>query len=443
LIEYLNRQIHCTCGRVHSAEIMIVELGSGAAAKLPSILSRLGFNHPFVLADTNTHAVLGKKILHILAGAGILYTDFVLEDEEVVPDEKTIGTVLMQFNPDCDVIIAVGSGTINDICRYISHRVKLPYISAATAPSMDGYASTVAPLITASLKTTYPAHAPVAIIGDVDVLAEAPLPMIAAGFGDILGKITCLADWQLSAVINDEYYCPEIAGMMEIALENTLSSLEGLAKRDHQAVYKLMEALILAGVAMSFAGNSRPASGSEHHLSHFWEMVLLFDNRKQILHGTKVGIGTVLVLKLYQMLKREKLDFTKLKQLQPFQNYEDWEQSVGKAFGPAAESVIKLEQNAGKNLQENRLKRIAKMEERWSEIESIIKGMPEPEYAIRLLEELGGPTAPEQIGIDGETVYSSILYAKEIRDRYTVLQLLWDLGLLEEFAKLNGTFDKN
>ncbi|NLJ86532.1 MAG: sn-glycerol-1-phosphate dehydrogenase [Firmicutes bacterium] len=434
LTDFLDSPFECDCGKSHTSDIKTVEIASGALSKLPELIRKLGHEKAFVVADSNTYGVAGRKVLEYLQASGIPHEYFLFETLEVVPDEAAIGSLLMHFDTACDLVIGIGTGTINDMCRFISHRMGRSYFIVATAPSMDGFASTVAPLITNNLKTTYEAHTPEAIIADLDILADAPMPMIAAGFGDILGKSTCLCDWRLSSIINGEYYCETIASMMELALQRTIACKDGLINRDKTAIGQLTEALILAGIAMSYAGNSRPASGSEHHLSHFWEMRYLFAGRKAVLHGAKVGIGTVIVLKLYEYLRNAHLDFEKIEASPTPAMDAGWRQEIERVFGPAAKEIILLEEKAGKNSPQQRQQRIGSIRKHWKEIQDVINTLPTASEAEELLLDTKGPSRPQAVGLTENTVKESVIYAKEVRNRYTILQLLWDLNLLEPYA---------
>jgi glycerol-1-phosphate dehydrogenase [NAD(P)+] len=434
LAEFLDHSIPCDCGRNHSTTLQMVEISSGALAKLPKSLRQLGYHRPFIVSDVNTQAIAGRQVADVLEQADLPYVALTIDTPEVVPDEATLGRVFMRFDLNCDLIIAVGSGTINDICRFVSHRLGRPYIVVATAPSMDGFASSVAPLITNNLKTTYAAQIPLAIFADLDVLTKAPLSMIAAGFGDVLGKYTCLLDWRLAALINNEYYCETIAALVKLALQRTIANTDGLLNREQAAIAQLTEALILVGIAMSYSGNSRPASGSEHHLSHFWETRLLFEGKKAILHGTKVGIATIIILKLYEYLRATIANFKPLTAATLRETDRDWEQKIRRVFQAAAPEVLLLETTARKNSPAKRNQRLIVIKEQRPEIRRLVATLPASGEIERLLSKIAGPTRPAQVGLDPQTVKESVLYAKEIRDRYTVLQLLWDLQLLESFA---------
>ena len=303
----------------------------------------------------------------------------------------------------------------------------------ATAPSMDGFASVGAALITNHVKTTYDAHVPVAIIGDTEVLSQAPMEMIVAGLGDILGKYTCLMDWKMAHLIEGEYYCEKIADMVRQAVTVVAEQSSRIKDRNPEAVKAITEALVLTGVAMSFVGNSRPASGSEHHLSHYWEMQFQMEGKKPVLHGIKVGVGLLTVLNMYRRLAQEKVDFSALKE--PEFDKDAWKAKVCECYKDAAEGILALEEECGKNSQEKRLKRLERLEEVWPELVSLIsEELPDLEEMRQMLEEPGAPVTPQQIGISMKQVKDGIILAKEVRNRFTILQILWDLGLLEQYA---------
>jgi len=434
LAHLLNNPIPCSCGRTHFAGIEHVEVCDGALDKVAAIVRKSGYGKPFLIADCNTYEVAGKTVMEKLAGEGITASSFVFEDAALSPNEQALGTLLMNFDPTCDLILAVGSGTINDLSRFFSYQLGMPYFIVATAPSMDGYASSVAPLLKNKLKTTFECHVPQAIIADLDILAKAPVDMIAAGFGDVLGKYTCLADWQLSALINGEYYCERVANLTRHSLEKTMGLREGIARGDKQAIGELMETLILSGIAISFVGNSRPASGSEHHLAHFWEMRLLWEGRDHVFHGTSVGIGTALVLQLYQELLQANLDPHTFADIQA-PNGDTWKADIERVFMEGAPEVLALEEKAKKNDTELRKGRLVAIAQNWDQIKNTLASVPSPAEARALLAQVHAPFEPSQVGIETQLVQDALLYAKEIRARYTILQLLWDLNLLQDYSQ--------
>lgn len=430
---YLGRTVDCACGRTHSVGIGTVEISTNALNKVAGILRKDGYKKPFVVADCNTHKVAGEKLLTLLTKEQIPFSSYIFDDPELIPNEQALGQFLINFDPDCDLILAVGGGTLNDLSRFVSYRLGLPFYIVATAPSMDGYASTGAPLIKNNYKISIECHEPRAIIADLDIIANAPKRMIAAGFGDVIGKYTALADWELSAIINGEYYCETVVDMIRQSLQRTVAAQEGIASGDPKAIGELMEALILSGIAMSYVQSSRPASGCEHRLSHFWEMRFLLEGKKSLLHGTKVGIATVLALQLYKFLREEGLSTdTIIRTNTP--NVSHWETEIRSAFLEAAPEILLLEERIQKNSIPKWKERIKVIAEHWPRIESVLSSVPDVATVSSLLAGAGGPVHASDVGIDHELVHLGILYAKEVRPPYTILQLLWDLGLLTDYA---------
>ncbi|MEG2208259.1 MAG: sn-glycerol-1-phosphate dehydrogenase [Clostridia bacterium] len=432
--DYFCRSFDCDCGRSHSTAVRETIICSGALYGIPELLDRLGCKKPLILCDTNTWQAAAKRLTESLSKAQKPYALCFFEQKELVPDEAALGQIMMSLPPDCDLIIGVGTGTLNDLSKYASFITNRPYCVVATAPSMDGFASIGAALMRNNLKTTLDAHVPIAIIGDVDVLAAAPIEMILAGFGDILGKYTCLLDWKMGQIINDEYYCPTIAEIVETAIQRVVAQSESIRRREPAAIAALMEALVLTGVAMSFSGNSRPASGCEHHLSHFLEMRFLFDGRKPVLHGRKVAVGTVAAAAMYHQLQHENVDFAAARRACKAFDSARWERDMKEYFGKAAPGVIALEAAVGKNSPENCLKQIDVMEKRWPEIVQEISKLPSAQKLADILRALGAASTPEEIGVEKQLFHDGIIAAKEVRDRFTLWQMLRNMGLLDAYA---------
>jgi glycerol-1-phosphate dehydrogenase [NAD(P)+] len=167
---------------------------------------------------------------------------------------------------------------------------------------MDGYASNISSLMVNNFKTTYKTTYPLSIIADYTVMNKAPMNMIKAGFGDMIGKFISLADWKLSKYLNNEYYCETSAALVDNALNSCCKKAHRLKKKDEAFLISLFESLILSGIAMGLVGNSRPASGSEHHLAHYWEMDALRKRREHPLHGNSVGAAAVVISEIYKMI---------------------------------------------------------------------------------------------------------------------------------------------
>lgn len=434
--DYLHKTFSCRCGKEHHAELSEVIIEPGAITKTGELVKKYGYKTVLLVSDINTYRIAGEKTLCSLEAEGIQVINFIYEDKELVPDEKSYESLYNALTEQCEFVIAVGSGTINDLCKYLSFQKNLEYMIVATAPSMDGFASTVAPMIVANMKVTFEARVAKIILADLTILKESPMSMIAAGVGDILGKYTCLCDWKMANFIKNEYYCETIADMIRKSIKTVVDNIEKAIEREEGAIKSIMEALVLSGIAMSFSGNSRPASGSEHHLSHYWEMMFLQENRKPILHGTKVGIGTVTVLRIYEYLISHNVDFDKARSNATAFSEKEWESLMKTAYGSAAEGVLALEKKVHKNSPENVVAALDDMEEKWGEILTFIKAaLPGVAEVKRLLESMNAPSKPAQVEVSSETVKMSIRVAKELRDRFGVLQMIFNLGIMDEIIE--------
>lgn len=433
--DYLKGSFGCECGREHSAAIKHIEINEGALSSLIPYLKANNFTRPFLIFDKTTYKLAGALLINLFNEANQAFSCHIIESPEPVPDEWAVGDILIHFDSSSDCIIGVGSGTINDLSRFVSFRLGIPYIIVATAPSMDGYASNVAPLIVNHLKTTYEAHTAHAIFADSSLLKSAPMNMLAAGIADILGKYSCLCDWEIAHIVTGEYFCPTVTAIVKGALETVSVGIEAAAAKSDEVIKNVMNALVLSGIAMSFAGNSRPASGSEHHLSHYWEMTYLFEGKKPVLHGTKVGIGTIAVIRAYELLMSMNIDFDKARAAASNFNIKLWEADMKEAYRQAAPAVIALERQVGKNNPEKVIKRINKLEEKWNELSKITSHLPAADTIRSWLKALGAADSPMTIGIDKKLFIKSFIAAKELRNRYGLLQILFDLGLTEEIAE--------
>lgn len=432
LNDYLNRTFTCPCGKTHSAPLKYVSVRKDALSDLPKFVKELGFHSLYLVSDHITYGIAGQKCMDILAQAGIRAEIIQLTHMEF--DEATLGELVIHMPQDCDLVVAVGTGTINDMTRYFSFKLGRPFFTVATAAPMDGFASSIAAIHVNHLKTTFQAQTPLAVIGDTEILKNAPYPMIAAGLGDLLGKCTCLCDWRLSHIITGEHQCERIMELVEKCVQDLLPVAGRAKERDPKVLGDIMEGLVLTGVAMSLYGNSRPASGCEHHMSHYWETILEQRGQRPAPHGAQVGVGTVLVLKAVELLLERKVDFDAARRAAEAYDPVKWRGEIQRAYGPAAPGVIEMEEEAGKNVSAGRLARIDTMERRWSEISALLRTLPTSDYVADLLSGLGAPCRPEGIGIDRKLLKDTFLYCKEIRARYTILQMMWDLDLLDSIS---------
>ena len=448
LIQYAQADYLCGCGRRHRTDIRQIHVGGPVEAPLHSLLSRHagrggqilqpGRSRILLVADQNTWRAAGKRAADSLSDLPYGLDTCIFPGEPVLlPDEKAVFTIVKALRPETELLLAVGSGTLNDLTRFVSSRTGIPYDIVATAPSMDGYASSVTPLIINKMKVTLDACGASAILADPAVLAECPGTMLAAGLGDILGKYSAICDWRLSALVTGEYLCESVADTVLHTVDACRRNAAALGRRDPAAAAGVLEGLLLTGMAMSYVGNSRPASGSEHHLSHFWEMAYIREGRPPVLHGSKVGVAVIMTCALYRHLLDLQPDFaaarSRLDQFDPRQ----WREQMRRVYGEGAEELIGLEAKSGKNDPLKSAARLGRLETLWPEIRRLVaRTIPEPNSVSQALALAGGAAAPADLGLGPALVADGLRYAREIRDRYTVLQLYADLGLVDEAVQL-------
>ena len=432
LNDYLDTRFSCDCGKEHYASLRSVSIGKNALEDLPRFATEQGFTSLFLICDSITYDIAGKRCMEILTAAGVKARIHTLT--HIGFDEATLGELIINMPADCDLVVAVGTGAINDMSRFFSFKMGRPFFTVATAAPMDGFASSIAALNVNNLKTTFDAQTPRAIIGDTEILKNAPYRMIAAGLGDLLGKLTCLCDWKIARVINGEHYCENLVTLVDNCVDGVLKNAHKAKDRDPEVLGNIMEGLVLTGVAMSLYGNSRPASGCEHHMSHYWEMMFEQQGRRPAPHGTQVGVGTVMVLKMVEALRRNGVDFAAARAAAAAYDPAVWEENIRAAYGPAAQGIIEMEATAKKNETSARLQRIDAMEKNWEEITALLDALPSSETVMELLRSLESPCLPEQIEVDREMLKNTFLYCKEVRARYTIYQMIWDLGLLDTLS---------
>lgn len=423
----------CKCGRVHKSSVDTVICEKGAIERIPEFVKKYNAKKIFVLADVNTYAVAGRRVCEILERSGAAYAEYVFEDTALEPDERAVGSAVTHFDKQCDLVIGAGSGVINDIGKILSGIAKIPYIIVATAPSMDGYASATSSMSVGKLKVSLRSKCPDVIIGDIDILKNAPVRMLQAGLGDMLAKYISLCEWRLAELIVGEYYCDYVAELVGTALKKCTDNAPGLLKRDEEAVKAVFEGLVIGGKAMEYAGLSRPASGVEHYISHVWDMRAEAFGTRADLHGIQCAIGTLEAAKIYEKIKRYKPD--REKALSSMKNFdlEQWNKELSEFVGDGAKEMIELEKKEKKYDVENHKKRLETIIDNWDKIIGIInEAVPSPGEIEKILDVIGAPKACAEIGLDENIMPMTFKATKDIRDKYVLSRLCMDLGIIDE-----------
>ena len=420
----LTGEIPCSCGKTHTLITKRAEVVKDAPRELAAHLSANGVDgRILLLCDANTWEVLGASAFTTLSA--IAPVDVcTLRGNDLHADEEAIGSALLAMSPETARIVAVGSGTVNDIARYIASRTRLPYDILGTAPSMDGFVSSVSPLIRRGFKFTFEAVAPTYAFLDLDAMCGAPQAMIAAGLGDVMGKYTALADWTMARDVYQEDYCEEIAALMRRAVDTCAACAGDLTSRSPEAIKALGEGLLLAGMAMQLVGDSRPASGAEHHVAHFWEIMQLARGEKPTLHGDKVGYAALLILDYYRVFYET---------MRPFRDVDPkkWLQGVRDAYGIVADEVLASTPPDGVPNALIRQRTVEQWDTLRATAEEII---PLRDDIAAMLRSCGGPSTAAELQLSRDDVRTALLYAKEIRTRPTIMRLAFAMGVHEEIC---------
>jgi len=253
-----------------------------------------------VVMDANTEEAAGERVGAELAAAGIRPHALRFPQRSGLrADDDGVATVRSRLRADRpDGLVAVGSGVITDIVRYAAHGEDRDFVSVPTAASMDGYASSVAAMQRDGVKVTFPARAPRAIFADPGVLAGAPTDLTRAGIGDLLGKATAQTDWLAANLLYGEPFCEAVAARVGEPLSFAAGHVDEILRSEPTAIRGLAIGLIQSGIAMAMVGSSRPASGCEHHASHFWDLLAARGRRRPASHGLQVGYATHFAMRL-------------------------------------------------------------------------------------------------------------------------------------------------
>ena len=427
----------CPCGRHHATAVKFLKIGRGVIETVPEALKTLGVSYPFVVCDQNTYRAAGERVVEILKRAGIPYALYVFDGAHpVMPSERELGILAMRFNHSCDVVLGVGSGVINDLCKMLGFTANRPCAIVGTAPSMDGYASNSSAMELEGVKLTIYNNGPEAVICDTEIMAQAPMRMLRAGFGDMIAKYISICEWRIAHLVTGEYYCEAVADMMRAAVAKIMASVDGILARDPDAVGAVAEGLVLSGLAMAYANVSRPASGIEHRFSHIWEMINIARGRSLELHGIQVGIGSMLTFELYEYIRKIKPDLQHARDVIAAFDPAAWDAKINRVFGAVAGDVFASVKKSRQNEADVRLAHAETICAHWDEILDIIHAeMPDIRVMYAAAQKLGMPVRPCEIYVSTADTMDALVCSHDIRERYICTSMLFDLGLLEEAAE--------
>ncbi|MBP5560083.1 MAG: sn-glycerol-1-phosphate dehydrogenase [Bacteroidales bacterium] len=419
-----------------STDTKLFEMGRGASDKAPEVFKRFFPDRKaLILADVHTWPALGEKIYNLFLGASIPVDCHIIPEEEFHAEWKYVELVdgLLDSHPG-SVLVSVGSGVINDLCKLCSHHHGQSYLTLPTAASVDGYSSFGASITYQGAKQTFSCPAPVAIVADIDVIAAAPKEMTAAGYADLAAKVPAGAEWMVADFVGTAPIHPEAWKVLQDYLDDFLAHPADVAAGDPDAVADIFEGLTLSGVAMQAARSSRPASCCDHLFSHILDMTEHRYGGKLQSHGFQVAIGTLTMCAVFDELF--KLDLTKLdvdacvaawptleqEQERALRIFKDFPaprlgyDEITKKWQPAEEVRAQLE----------------KLKEQWPELKARLQGQVYSYEKMKsLLKAAGAPYEPEQIGVSRRQLHDMFAKVQLMRFRFNLLDL----------AKRGGFYD--
>ena len=397
----------CTCGRTHVMETQAAVVEAGCLGKFEEYLAEYGIaGFRTVIYDDHTYTAEG-----VIRPAA--EQEIILPSEGLHADEHGVAMVMEQLSDQAQVLVAIGSGTVHDITRYCAYLKKIPFISCPTAASVDGFCSSVAAMTWEGAKKTLTAVAPQLVLADLNVISKAPVHLARSGFGDMIGKYIALADWRIARAITGEFYCERIAGIMEEATQAILESAAGIAAGEEAAFEKLTYGLLLSGIAMQMMGNSRPASGGEHHISHCIEMGL--DDlgvHSGALHGEKVGVGTLMAAREYHRLAELPADV--------WGDYPELSgEEISAVFGSRLSRQVQDENktDCASGITGEQIRA------RWDEVCSEIRKIPDPDTLRSAYETIGAMTDLPHIGVEERMADVLLDVSPMVRNRLTLMRL--------------------
>lgn len=394
----------CGCGMDHRCGIHDIRIGSGLVTQAGEILRENGFPRRLLLIGDRDTLAAAAGIEESLTGFEVTRHCYDTLRVATMDDVRLVEDYLDRV----DAVVAVGAGSIHDPSRLACARRNKPLCLFATAPSMDGFASYNAPIVDGGFKTTHAAKCPEVIIADTKILAAAPKALKSAGFGDMISKYIALIDWQVSHLVTGEAYCPRVAELTRTAADRLMTMADRVTLEDEETAAAVLESLLMTGIAMSFTRTSRPGSGTEHILAHYWECIELLEGKIPNFHGEDVGVATLLTLREYEALAGRET-------VTAHPEVNDWD-AVYRAYGPLAGDVRKL--NTPDTITDGIEPRV--IEEKWPEIRAIVRSVPDYDACYRAMKAAGCKTTIAEIGKDPAFVAESLLYHPYMRRRLSL-----------------------
>ena len=438
-----------------STDTKAFEMGQGVYTQASKLFAQyFPGRKAVIVADINTWPVLGQKVYENFAASGIPTDKYIIEKEEFHADWKYVemtdlvaegqyeqakalenakdyedtdpAKLFREASSEFNVLVSVGSGVINDLCKLASHHHAQSYICVPTAASVDGYSSFGASITYQSAKQTFNCPAPIAIVADIDVIAAAPKEMTAAGYADLAAKIPAGGEWMIADFVGSEAIIPDAWHILQDYIDDFLADPDAVAAGDPQAIADLFEGLTLSGFAMQAARSSRPASCCDHLFSHFLDMSGHRFNGKLQSHGFQVAIGTLTMCAAFDELFKQDLSQLDVEAcLAAWPTLESEQARALELFKDTAAPKLGYESITSKYEDKEKIREdLERLVATWPEFKAKLQGQV---YSFAKMQDMfrraGAPYETEHIGVKREQIRDMFPIVQLMRYRYNLLDL--------------------
>ena len=425
---YLGRWVHPATGRqAPRATVRRIEIADsldGAEAELArsaGIEGTVG-----LVADPATWDACGSRVARALRKDGFDIREILLP-----PGPKATLSAASELAgkvSGTDTVVAVGSGTVNDLAKYVTSQDGRCYAVFGTAPSMDGYASrTVSMRLENGLKASLPAHPPKGVFLDLSVLSAAPQHMAAAGFGDCLCTSVARTDWWMSHRLLGTPFFEEPYAILEQDSRWLLLHAEGIGRRDRVSIGYLTRSVVLSGLGVNFTGVSNHGSMGEHQISHYIDC-FAGTRHPGTLHGQQVGVASLTLGRIQRSL----LDRDDPPVLHPTRiDSADMKRRMGREIAAQCETEYRKKALDA----EGAARMNGRLASLWRALRSECRRWVHPVEEMRAhLAAAGCPTTAAELGVPRDFYREAVRHGHEMRNRFSFVDLACDAGLLEAFA---------
>ena len=433
--EQSNETIRSAVARSKKIDAIVIE--HDALRRVPDLLrEHFRTSSVFLIADENTMAAAGDALRQDLTECGFALAAHVFPAIPYLKSKvENADVFLPHLRAHGGVPVAVGSGVINDLVKYAAFQLGKPYLSIATAASMDGYASAGSPLSQKGFKHTIPCAPPRVIVADLGIISKAPKEMSGWGYGDLAGKIPAGADWLIADALGVEKIDTAAWPLVQGNLRTWLANPAGVLNGDAATSKALFTGLVMVGIAMEIHGSSRPASGSDHQIAHMWEMDGVEYNGLPVSHGTCVALGALTILSLYEwLLAQDFQDLDTQSVVRHRRRLDDLSAEIRRRFSSPDIAERTMQETRAKYIEDDLLReRIERIKRIWPSLRRrLIDYLIPFEEMKAMLVTAGIATDPAAVGIGRAYHRQTLAGSRFIRRRYTILDFLEETGRFDE-----------